>query len=232
MIFKNNCIKLGTNYGGWYLPSDIELDENSVIYSGGVGEDISFDLILSDKYNSNIYLIDPTKRSVKHFEEIKQFYKTKKFKFSGNIQPDYNKTIKNLNPKFDTMYYINIGIWDKDDTLKFFKPTNRKYVSHSLIEGMASNKYEEINVTSIKSLMEKNNHTHIDLLKLDIEGAEIKVIKQMLEDKIYPSYLLIEFDLFLKGKDKSETENLIKKLRTYYDIVKNDQWNITFKLNS
>ena len=42
--------KLGTNYGGWYIPNDIKLDENSIIYSAGVGEDISFDLLLSNKY--------------------------------------------------------------------------------------------------------------------------------------------------------------------------------------
>jgi len=56
--------KLGANYGGWYIPNDIKLDEDSIIYSGGVGEDISFDLLLSDKYNSNVILIDPTKRAI------------------------------------------------------------------------------------------------------------------------------------------------------------------------
>ena len=57
-------IKLGTNYGGWYIPEDIKLDSESIIYSGGVGEDISFDLLLSDKYDSNIVLIDPTNKDV------------------------------------------------------------------------------------------------------------------------------------------------------------------------
>lgn len=79
--------------------------------------------------------------------------------------------------------------------------------------------------------MKKNNHTHIDLLKLDIEGAEINVLRQMLEDKIYPKYLLVEFDLFLKGKDKQDTQKIISSLKNYYTIVKNDRWNITFKLN-
>ena len=59
-------IKLGTNYGGWTIPKDINLNKDSIIYSGGVGEDISFDL-LSDKYNCNILLIDPTKRAKIHY---------------------------------------------------------------------------------------------------------------------------------------------------------------------
>jgi len=49
--------------------------------------------------------------------------------------------------------------------------------------------------------MKQYGHTHIDLLKLDIEGAEIETVNQMLDDKIYPTYILIEFDLLLKNKD-------------------------------
>ena len=55
--------RLGTIYGGWILPKDIELNEDSVVYSAGVGEDVSFDMLLSDKYKCNILLIDPTKRA-------------------------------------------------------------------------------------------------------------------------------------------------------------------------
>ena len=38
--------KLGTNYGGWIIPKNIALTPESIIYSVGVGEDISFDLLL------------------------------------------------------------------------------------------------------------------------------------------------------------------------------------------
>jgi len=71
---------------------------------------------------------------------------------------------------------------------------------------------------------------YIDLLKLDIEGAEIKVINQMLDDHIYPTYLLVEFDLFLQNKDKNkETYKILERLKQYYEILKNDNYNITFK---
>ena len=49
--------------------------------------------------------------------------------------------------------------------------------------------------------MKLNGHEKIDLLKLDIEGAEVAVLTQMLDNKIYPKYLCIEFDLYLKKKD-------------------------------
>lgn len=54
--------RLGTEYGGWDIPTNIGFDENSIIYSGGVGEDISFDLKLQNKYNCYIILIDPTQK--------------------------------------------------------------------------------------------------------------------------------------------------------------------------
>lgn len=57
-------MKLGTDYGGWHIPIKNMLNKESIIYSGGVGEDISFDIKLQSKYNCNIYLIDPTVKSI------------------------------------------------------------------------------------------------------------------------------------------------------------------------
>ena len=74
--------KLGTNYGGWIIPKNISLNENSVVYSGGVGEDISFDIKLQSKYGSNIILIDPTEKAKKHLTEgnvIKHLNKIQSF---------------------------------------------------------------------------------------------------------------------------------------------------------
>ena len=226
-----NYTKLGTNYGGWHIPDNINLNENSIIYGAGVGEDISFDLKIQDKYNSNIYLIDPTERSKIHFEEIKMYYNKENFtNFTGDIQKDYLDHINNLNIKLEKIKYLDIGLWNKKDQLKFYKPENEKYVSHSLIEGMTSKNYDIVNVDSIKNIMKNNNHDHIDLLKLDIEGAEIKVLEQMFEDKIYPTYLLVEFDLLLKQKDKNqETDKIFKKINNLYNTIKNDNYNITYE---
>jgi len=156
---KNALTKLGTNYGGWYIPDNIKLDEDSIIYSAGVGEDISFDLKLIDKYTSQIFLIDPTERSLKHYKEIKEYYKDNNPTiFTGDIQKDYHDCIKNLNIDLDKIEYLNIGLWDKKDKLKFFKPVNQKYVSHSLIEGMTSENYDIVEVDNVKNIMVNNNH--------------------------------------------------------------------------
>ena len=222
---------LGTNYGGWSIPKDAKLDSNSIIYSGGVGEDMSFDLKLEDKYNCKIFLIDPTERAIKHYEEVKEFYNTKINNFSGNIQPDYLYNIIDLDPDFDNYTYINKGLYKEKTKLRFYKQNNPDYVSQSLVKNMFGNEYDEVEVDSIKNIMNKYNHSKIDLLKLDIEGSEIDVLNQMLDDQIYPTYLCIEFDLLLKNKDPNQsTEKLVKRLQEFnYNILENKNLNITFE---
>lgn len=126
-------------------------------------------------------------------------------------------------------------MWSKKDILKFYKQTNPNYVSQSIIPNMFGTQYDIINVDSIKNIMQENNHDNIDLLKLDIEGAEIKVLKAMLKEEIFPKYLCVEFDLKLQKKD---TENVTDKLidmivnRYNYSILVNDNYNITFIKNN
>ena len=222
---------LGTNYGGWSIPINAKLDSNSIVYSGGVGEDISFDLKLQDKYKCKIFLIDPTKRAIKHYEEVKEMFKTKTIALSGNIQNDYLKNIIGLNPNFENFNYINKGLYREKTKLKFYKQTNPDYVSQSLVSNMFGNEYDEVEVDSIKNIMKEHNHTKIDLLKLDIEGSEIDVLNQMLDDEIYPTYLCIEFDLLLKNKDPNKlTEKIAKRLQSNnYKKLKNKNLNITFE---
>ena len=225
--------KLGTNYGGWFIPKNIPLTPESIIYSVGVGEDISFDLLLSDKYHCNILLIDPTKRAKKHYHEIQDYYDSKEWRFSGDIQRDYKGQIQNLDPKLNKIKYISVGLWNKEGELKFYRQNNTQYVSQSLIDDMFGDAYDMVKVTTIKEIMKTHNHSRIDLLKLDIEGAEIKVLNNMLDNKIYPKYLCIEFDLYLKKKDMSnETQRIVDRLKSHgYKILKNDNLNITFEYN-
>jgi FkbM family methyltransferase len=191
---------------------------------------LSFDLLLQCKYNCDVLLIDPANKAVKHFDEVKQYYNNKQL-FTGGIQKDYYSCIRSLQPNLDKLKYINIDLWNKKDELKFYKQTNDNCVSQSLVENIFGQKYDIVPVDSIKNIMEQQGHSHLDLLKLDIEGAEIETVNQMLDDKIYPTYVLIEFDLLLKNKDPGNTtKQLIERMITKenYKMLKNDNLNITF----
>lgn len=222
---------LGTNYGGWSIPLDTKLDSNSIVYSAGVGEDISFDLQLQEKYQCSIILIDPTKRAFTHFKEVQNYYSQKKNKFSGDIQPDYLSNICNLNPDLNKFSYINKGLYKEKSFLKFYKQSNPKYISQSLVDNMFGKDYDEVEVDSLKNIMSYHNHHRIDLLKLDIEGSEVDVLEQMLDDRIYPKYLCVEFDLLLKNKDPNElTKKIVSRLqKNNYEILTNQNFNITFE---
>lgn len=120
---------------------------------------------------------------------------------------------------------------DKKDELKFYKQSNENYVSQSLISNIFTSNYDIVNVDSIRNIMNELGHSNIDLLKLDIEGAENIVLEKMLDDKIFPKYLCIEFDLLRNNKDiNNNTKKIIDRLISEgYKILLNDKLNITFE---
>src|SRR5438309_1074360 len=55
-------VRLGSEYGGWTIRPD-RLESSSIVYSFGVGEDVSFDLALIARFGATIHAFDPTPRS-------------------------------------------------------------------------------------------------------------------------------------------------------------------------
>ena len=60
-----NQEKLGSDYGDWFIPIHL-LNEQSICYCFGAGEDISFDIELIRHYGCHVYTFDPTPRSIEH----------------------------------------------------------------------------------------------------------------------------------------------------------------------
>ena len=52
-----------------------------------------------------------------------------------------------------------MGLWNIPDTLKFYKQSNEKYVSQSLIENMFGDNYDLVPVDTIGNIMAANGHT-------------------------------------------------------------------------
>ena len=65
------------------------------------------------------------------------------------------------------------------------------------------------------------------MIKLDIEGAEIEVINDMLKKKILPNQLLVEFDELhnnsLKGYLRA-TITIFKLLKNGYKLIKTERF--------
>ena len=186
-------VRLGTEYGGWWVPAEEASLRFSNCFSVGAGEDISFDVELANRFGSTVIIVDPTPRALLHFNSVKtQLYG----KSNHRDQPSHEPYDAGLIPKFlGQLRFVSVGVWDSDTVQKFFAPKISSHVSHSITNLQATNEYFEAQCYSIKTLFELfSGDVAPSLLKLDIEGAEHRVIRQMLYDGVRPHLLLIEFD--------------------------------------
>jgi hypothetical protein len=231
-------IRLGTHYGGWFLPEQIPLDANSFVVSAGVGEDISFDLTLQARTGCKILLLDPTERAIRHVAEMKEYYAGERrgnTPFSGSIQPDYMKWVEGSRADWGRIEFRAIGLWTEPSTLKFYKQDNPLYVSQSFVPGMYSNTAFTLAPVDRLSNIVPVDQT-IDLLKLDIEGAEMPVLDALLVDAAQgrgclPRWLCVEFDALLKGMDPrgEQTQKLVGRLQAAGYVARHESnWNVVF----
>jgi FkbM family methyltransferase len=183
--------RLGSPYGGWIIPCNL-LNNNSLCYLIGAGEDISFDLEVAQHYKCKVHIFDPTPRAIEHVECVKENILSGTaaacLTYPSGIYPVYPAEVAarlDLHP---------FGIWQEDTTLSFFAPQNEAHVSHSLVNLQGSAQHIEVPVRRLKGVMQALGHTHIDLLKLDIEGAEYQVLESVLADGLMVGALCIEYD--------------------------------------
>ncbi len=178
--------RLGSDYGGWNVLLD-KLDKNSVIYSFGVGEDISFDLSLIKHLNAKIYAFDPTPKSI---EWVKR------------------QTLP------DNFQLLEFGIASFDGEISFNPPINPDHVSHTILDRPDTSKNSiVVPVKRYETIIKELGHTEIDLLKMDIEGAEYEVIDDIIASSIKPKQLLIEFHHRFPGVGVPKTTTSLKKLK-------------------
>lgn len=210
--------RFGTNYGGFYYPVNLDgLNKDSVIYCVGAGEDISHDIEIAHKLDSNIYIFDPTPRAINHVNYIKELLDNNaeiiNNKRYGGGDPNYLNTILNNKINSNKIHFFDYGLHTKDGIVKFYEPTNKEYVSYSAVKGMKSDNYINVNMKCLQTIMNELQHSNIDLLKIDIEGSECDVLEQMIKENIYPKYLSVDFDLGWHGEKIRDTQRCINTIK-------------------
>jgi FkbM family methyltransferase len=150
-----------------------------------VGEDISFDLALIRRFGMRVHAFDPTPRSIAWVQ-------------SQTVPPEFN--------------FHDFGIAAVDGSLTFHAPDNPDYVSYSVVRGNASQPRVDAPVRRLSTIMKMLQHQKIDVLKMDIEGAEYEVLRDMLESTVPVEQLLVEFHhrWTVVGLDK--TRNAVRKV--------------------
>lgn len=161
-------IDMGIAKGSWKVSPDT-LNTQSIIYSFGIGTDISFDLALIARFHSRVHAFDPTPRS-------RAWIKSQSM------------------PEF--FVYHDFGIASYDGMMLFHAPKNPASAHFSPVPRYRRGGFDQ-NVSApaqtLQTIMASMGHDHLDLLKLDIEGGEYEVIKNILEDQIPIRQLLVEF---------------------------------------
>ncbi len=191
--------KIGSGYGGWIVPTAL-IDDSWTCFCGGVGEDITFDLGLIERFGCRVFAFDPTPRAITHVAAVA----------AGE-------------PRFR---FVPVGLWSEDTTLRFFAPRNPSHVSHSVVNLQRTRDYFEAPVRTLPGLMRELGTGRIDLLKLDIEGAEHEVIRTVLEAGLRPTVVCMEIDQPVRPLPFWRTVRRVR--RAGYELVAVDGWNLTF----
>ncbi len=224
--------RIGTDYGGWVIPENL-LNEASICYLVGAGEDISFDVGLAEKYKCNVFIFDPTPRAKIHFDTlIRSTDQEVKFPIDSSSSNFY--TIQKENLKL--LHFNEIGIWDKTTEMKFYAPKNPQHVSHSILNIQKTDDYFTANVKRLSEIMRENEHTEIDILKIDIEGAEYAVLDSIIEDGLDIKVICVEYDESYHQFDDKYLFRIHKSVRKVirfgYKIISRDaHHNYTFIRN-
>lgn len=156
---------LGNEGANWCICPEM-LSKTSVVYSFGVGEDISFDLELIRRFGVLVHAFDPTPRSI---EWVRSQTVPREFEFHP------------------------FGVADADGWRTFAPPANPEHVSHTLLQRDTPWPAIKVPVRGLPTILSSLGHEKIHLLKMDIEGAEYEVLANILASGIQVDQLLVEF---------------------------------------
>lgn len=176
---------LGDSRCGWTLCTE-GLGRDSVIYSGGVGNNISFDRALCNRFGVELHAFDPTPQAIA---------------FIGT---------RALPPGF---HFHPWGLADYDGTARFNPNRDPRNPSHSLVEAR-STAAEAVGapVRRLSTVMKELGHDRLALLKLDIEGAEYGVLEDLLAAGLPIDQILVEFHHRFRGIGRRKTNAAIRAL--------------------
>ncbi len=179
----------GEGEGAWTIYPE-QLDTTSVVYSFGVGTDISFDCALIRSCGVTVHAFDPTPiarqwLAVQRFPKEFNFraYGVAAFDGSQDFQPPRRAISSHYTPVKRYRQYDN---------------------SKPPFQG---------DVRRVGTIMKELGHRRIDLIKMDIEGGEYEVIDDMLNDHVPVAQLAVEFHHSYATIPFTYTVRVVQRLR-------------------
>lgn len=160
--------RFGTWYGGWDVITPL-VNQDSVVYSFGIGHDNSFDAEFIQAIGCKVLAYDPTPGLAEYYAKNPQ------------------------DPKF---IFKSVGLANFDGEADM-RPLDMESESSSTITARDMVARDSAGLTvpvrTFVTLCKENGHTRVDVLKMDIEGSEFDVIPDILASGIQVDQLLVEF---------------------------------------
>ncbi|HIG75053.1 MAG TPA: FkbM family methyltransferase [Bacteroidetes bacterium] len=157
---------LASGYGAWHIVAG-SLTPESVVYSVGIGDDVSFDIELIRRFGVTIHAFDPTPESQTWLE--------------AQALPE-------------RFHARPVALAATDGPLALYANASEGVLSHSALTGTHTRgEAVEVDGRRLATLMRENGHDHVDLLKMDVEGAEYEVLTDLLRSGADVRQLLVEF---------------------------------------
>jgi FkbM family methyltransferase len=176
----------GSTYGGRMIRAH-SLDSSSTVYSFGVGRDITFDLSIIKHYNCLVHGFDPTPESIEYVRDRH---------FRGFVMHDY-------------------GLSDASGRATLYAPRNTEHITGSIIRAsQLAPTGVDVPLKCLPDILAELHHARIDVLKMDIEGAEYRVIASIADDPLVGriDQLCIEFHHRFDTIDVRQTREAIDHL--------------------
>lgn len=157
-------------YGNYYLDRS-RLPVRPIVFSIGVGEYIDFDLALIAEHDVDLHLFDPTPRS-------------ERFVAAASLP---------VGVRFD-----RIAIAGHDGTIELYiddlEDSFDTTTSVSILDRGLHATGIQVPCRRVSTLMRERGIERLDVLKLDVEGAAIDILNDVLNDGILPTQIAAEFE--------------------------------------
>jgi len=200
--------RLGDKVAGWWVDTEL-LNPNSIVYSFGLGVNITFELALIEARACAIHGFDPTPGEVQKYLSLHK------------------------NPLL-TVHLVGLAAEDRIATFTPLHPDWATFTEFSEFVREKCDVSAQVQLKSLKTVMRELKHDRIDLLKMDIEGAEYEVIHSVFGEYTKPTIgqILVEWhgDNPENAAKRAACEDILQKAG--FILEENEDINSSYKRKS
>ena len=204
LVESQRLKKYGSEYGGYYI---YKIDTIKIVYSFGIGEDISFSEEILEEYHPCIWAFDPTPKACSYVESRAIFADSR-------------------------FHFEKIGLSGENMNSKIYLPRNDQYVLGStFIRDDLDLNSIDVEMQNLNYIASRLGHEKIDILKMDIEGSEFDVIDSIDFNTLEISQICVEIhDRFFEDglKKIARMDSILEQNGFALVSISDNQENLTY----